>query len=358
MGATVFAGIIILISIGVFLGAQFAMPKTIKKDIGSRYSSSIEEVKNYGRLWAKIGAIVLVPIAGAIFFASGFQSVPTKSVGVLTSFGQVQGTPYGPGSHWMVPWKTLNVVTDTIQSDSFTQADNSNGNPNPDTYSNSGAKGYCINIRLGGQQEGCADVQLQTQTNESAIPQLFANYNSYGPNLTQDVDQYVVKRDLTTILNRDLGDYNPIQDVSLQLEACDLKNATNCQTNAASQFSKFDGQLTRDLQTELGNQVHVFDVNLQYVHYDSTTEAALQRIQNSYTETAQAVQQEQTNAAISAANEALVSKTGTLTPAQLEQECFSIVQTAEKDGYQLPLTWGNCMASSSSSTPVIVNSGK
>lgn len=356
MGLTILAGIILLLAIAGFLGTQFGMPKTVTSHTYDRYGSRTDssEKKNYARTWVRIGEVALVVIAGAIFFGSGFQSVPTKSVGVLTSFGQVQGTPYSPGSHWMVPWKTLNVVTDTIQSDSFLQANGSG----PDSYTNSGARGNCINIRLGGQQEGCADVQLQTQTNENAIPDLFANYSSYGPNLTQDVDQYVVKRDLTTILNRDLGDYNPIQDVSLQLEACDLKNASNCQANVASQFSKFDGQLTTDLQAELGNQVHVFDVNLQYVHYDSTTEAALQRIQNSYTETAQAVQQEQTNSAISAANEALVSKTGTLTPAQLEQECFSIVQTAEKDGYQLPLTWGNCMSVGASSTPVIVNSGK
>lgn len=353
MGATVIAAIFVLVAVGLVLGALFGMPATVTRSSGSTYNRTETETKNYARIWVGLGAVAAVILAAIIFTASGFQSVPTKSVGVLTSFGRVQGTPYGPGSHWMVPWKTLNIVSDTIQSDSFLQAYGTNA----DSYSNSGASGYCITVRLGGSQEGCADVQLQTQTNENAVPELFANYSSYGPNLTQDVDKYVVKRDLTTVLNRVLGDYSPVMDVSQQLAACDLKQAATCQANVTSQFSQFDNLLTSTLQKVLGNQVTVLDVNLQYVHYNATTEQALTKIQDSYTATAQAVQQEQTNAAISAANKALVSQTGTLTPAQLQQECLSIVQTAIKEGYQLPLTWGNCI-SPSSSNGVIVNSGK
>lgn len=354
MGATIGAVIFLLLAVGGILGARLGMPKTIQ----GRY----DEKKNYARTWVTIGAAAFVPIAIITFVASGFQSVPTKSVGVLTSFGKVMGTPYGPGSYWMVPWKTLNVVSDTIQSDSFLQANGSRQGstyvPVADTYTNSGAKGFCLTVRLGGQQEGCADVQLQTQTNEAAIPDLFANFSSYGPNLTQDVDAFVVKRDLITVLNRDLGDYSPVEDVSAQLAACDLRQVTVCNTSAQSQFTKFDPRLKADLQAALGNEVTVKDVNLQYVHYNITTEQALEKIQNSYTETAVQTQQEQTNAAISAANKALVSQTTNLTPAQLEQECFSIVQTAEKDNYQLPLTWGNCTGGTTSQTPVIVNNGK
>lgn len=353
MGATVLAAIFLLLFFGLLLGAIFGMPKTRTFTSGSSYNRTTEEKRNYARFWVMAGAILFLILAPITFISAGFQSVPTKSVGVLTSYGRVQGTPYGPGSHWMVPWKTLNIVTDTIQSDSFFQ---SYGN-NADTYSNSGAQGYCITVRLGGSQEGCADIQLQTQTDESAIPALFANYSSYGPNLTQDVDRYVVKRDLTTVLNRVLGDYSPVMDVSQQLAACDLHKAATCQANVTSQFSQFDTTLLHSLQDVLGNQVKVIDVNLQYIHYNQTTEDALTKIQDSYTATAQAVQQEQTNAAISAANKALVSSTGTLTPVQLEQQCLAIVQTAIKEGYQLPLTWGNCISPSSTSG-VIVNSGK
>src|SRR5690242_20371834 len=151
--------------------------------------------EKYARVWVSIASVfALVIIAPGIFFLSGFNSVPTKSVGVITSYGKVVGNPYGPGSHWMVPWKTLNIVQDTIQSDSFFAA-NGNG---PDVQTPSGIKGYCIPVRLAGLSQGCLDVQMQTQVEEQAVPELFANYSSYGPNLTLDVDQYVVQRELKT----------------------------------------------------------------------------------------------------------------------------------------------------------------
>lgn len=357
MGETVAALLLVLLGIGLFVGAIIGMPKVIKTtERGRGYNSPdvVTENKNYARTWIKLGAVLPVILAAIIFISAGFQSVPTKSVGVLSSFGKVIGTPYGPGQHWLAPWKTLNDVSDTIQSDSFLQSNGTNG----DSYSNSGAKGYCLTVRLGGQQEGCADVQLQTQTEESAIPNLFANYASYGPNLAQDVDQFVVKRALITVLNRTLGDYSPVEDVSAQLAACDLKQITTCNTSAASQFSKFDPVLVQALQAALGHEVKVFDVNLQYIHYNDATEAALTKIQNSYTETAIQTQQEQTNAAISAANAALVSHTNAVTPQQAQQLCFAIVQQAIKDSYTLPLTWGNCMGGGGSTPSVIVNPGK
>ena len=144
------------------------------------------------------GGILGLFVAGGLFYASLFHSVPTKSEGVVTSYGRVIGTPYGPGSHLMAPWRTLNIVQDTIQSDSFFDT-NGQG---PDQQYPSGTRGYCITIRLGGMNSGCANVQLQTQVIPAAIPDLYANYSSYGPNLSQDVDQFVVKRELTTDLNR------------------------------------------------------------------------------------------------------------------------------------------------------------
>lgn len=347
MGPTILAGFFLLVAVGMVLGAKFGMPKvrTVRVATGSRYSPSYDtqEKKNFYRFWVMAGAVVPVILAAVTFFAAGFTSVPTKSEGVLTSYGKVFGDVYQPGGHWILPWKTMNVVGDTIQSDNFKSA-NGNG---PDQYTNSGAIGNCIQVRLGGQNEGCADVQLQTQVIPKAIPELFANYSSYGPNLSHDVDQYVVKRDLTTVLNRVVGDYNPIQDVSQQLQACDLHAAANCQVGATSQFSKFDPELVAQLQAALGNQVNVIDVNLQYIHYDPTTENALQKIQTSYLETAQAVQQEKTNAALSLANAAL-ARGGSLSPQVLANECFTTTQQAIKSGYQLPAGW-SCNGSSSSS---------
>lgn len=340
MGAVIFAGILFVAGLVTFLVAMFGMGKenTLRHQATDRYGRPageprVETSPNYTRrVLLIVSPIVALLLPLAIIGLAGNNSVPTKSVGVVTSFGKVVGHPYGPGNHWMFPTKTLNVVTDTIQSDSFAQANDSS----PDTYTNSGATGYCITVRLGGQQEGCADVQLQTQVEENAIPQLFANYSSYGPSLTQDIDQYVVKRTLTTVLNRKLGDYNPVQDVSATLAA-----------NTGSQFSQFDVALLNGLRSALGNQVKVFDVNLQYIHYDAATQSRINQISTQYASTQVAVQQEKTNVAISAANAAL-AKNNTLTPQVLQNECYTTTQEAVKAGYALPAGW-NCAGSGSQS---------
>jgi len=311
MAAFVFSIILLLIAVATICGASFSkMPRN-------------------PRTWTFIGGGVGVVLAGGLLMLSLFQSVPTKSVGVVTSYGKVLGTPYGPGGHWIAPWRTLNIVQDTIQSDKFFQSEGTQA----DTLSNSGTLGYCITVRLGGSQEGCADVQLQTQTEESAIPSLYADYSSYGASLIQDIDQYVVKRDLTTVLNHTLGDYNPIADVTSTLNQ-----------GGTSQFSGFDPALLAQMRSDLAGQVQVLNINLQYVHYDQATQDRINSIATQYADTQVAKVQEQTNAAISAANAALV-KQNSLSPALLQNECYTTTQLAIKDGYSLPTGW-NCSGSS------------
>jgi regulator of protease activity HflC (stomatin/prohibitin superfamily) len=327
MGLVIFLGILLILGIAGLIAGILAMPKTIT----DTYGRQPVEKKNYWRTGTIIGSVVLIVVAPVIFLLSGIKSVPVKSVGVTTSFGRV-GSEYGPGAHWMVPWKSLNIIQDTIQTDNYAQSNGTAGN----VFTASGATGTCITVRLGGQQEGCADVQLQTQVEAPAIPDLFANYSSYGSDLTADIDQYVVYRDLKTVLNRTLGDYNPVADVS----------ATLASTGTTSQFSQFDPALLSAMQADLAGQVNVLNFNLQYVHYDPATQDRINQITTQYADTQVAIQQEQTNKAISAANAALV-QANSLSPAVLENECYTTTQDAIKAGYSLPTGW-NCSGTSSS----------
>jgi hypothetical protein len=293
------------------------------------------------KVWSIIGGVFALFLSGGLIYASMFQSVPTKSEGVVTSYGKVVGTPYGPGGHIIAPWKTLNIVQDTIQSDSFFQ---SNGT-GADRLTTRGITGYCISVRLAGLSQGCLDVQMQSQVQATAIPELYTNYSSYGPSLTLDIDQYVVQRELKTILNRPpLSDYNVIQDVSNSLTACIKNGQSSCTANTSSQFSQFDPVVLKELQQDpqLKGKIDILDVNLQFPHFDNNTENAIQKIQYSYLETVEATQQEKTNAAISTANAALVTgKSGqSLTPAVLQYDCYQTVQSAIKANYTgLPATF-------------------
>lgn len=337
MGYIILAGIFVLAGVAAIVAGLVAMPKRV-----SAYKGG-EETPNYARRWTFVAAAVALVIAPLIVVLAGINSVPVKSVGVATSFGRV-GAEYDPGAHWLWPWKTMTIVSDTIQSDNFAQA-NGTG---PDQAAPSGVKGYCIPVRLAGLNQGCADVQMQTQVIKEAIPNLFANYSSYGSNLTLDVDEYVVQREVKTDLNRILGDYNVVADVAASLQACSATGQTGC-TTAGSQFSQFDPALLRALQNdpELKGNVNVLDVNLQYIHFSGSVEAAIESIQSKYQETVAATIQEKTNAAISAANAALVSKPGALNASVLANECYITTQDAIKAGYSLPAGW-TCAGSGSS----------
>jgi hypothetical protein len=340
MGLVILSAVILVVCLALVLIGVFGMPSQVE-----RYRGGGTRTNYAKRIVIVVAALIGLILPAGIIWGAGNHSVPTKYVGVITSYGKVVGEK-GPGHFWMWPTHSINLVSRTIQSDNFLQRNSDgNGNPLPDSYTNSGATGYCITVRLGMQNEGCADIQLQTETNAAAIPNLYANYSSYGPNLTQDVDRYVVKRDLTTVLNRDLGDYNVIQDITQQLESCDLKKIESCVVNAQSQFSKFDPQLTKDLQKVLGNQVTVQDINLQYIHYDANTEAAIQKITNNYLATAAAIQQQQTNTALSQAAANLQNNKQAITPQYLQYLCYQTTQDAEKTNYQLPATW-NCSGGS------------
>jgi regulator of protease activity HflC (stomatin/prohibitin superfamily) len=346
MGYVVLAGIFLLIGIVAIVASRLAMPK--EKYVS--YRGTNEKHKNYTRTWITIAGVVFIVIAPLIFVLAGINSVPTKSVGVVTSFGRV-GAEYGPGAHWLVPWKTLNTVSDTIQSDNFSQA-NGQG---PDQTAPSGVRGYCVAVRLAGLNQGCADVQMQTQVIPAAIPELYANYSSYGSNLTLDVDQYVVQREVKTDLNRILGDYNVVADVAASLQACAATGSKSC-TTTGSQFSQFDPALLKALQAdpELAGKVSVLDVNLQFIHFSGSVEAAIESIQSKYQETVAATIQEKTNTAISAANSALISKPNALNASVLQNECYTTTMAAIKAGYSLPAGW-SCSGSGSG---VILQGGK
>jgi hypothetical protein len=114
-----------------------------------------------------IGA-VLVVIAFLFYAAGGIKSVPVKSIGVATSFGAVDGAPLTSGPHetW-APWKSVNVVDETIQTTTFEgcqgqfcEKGDEVGQTVPPAGDSGSSTAPCLEVRIGGQQEGCLDVTI------------------------------------------------------------------------------------------------------------------------------------------------------------------------------------------------------
>jgi hypothetical protein len=142
-----------------------------------------------------------------------------------------------------------------------------------------------------------------------------------------DIRNAVVVRSLKSAANAVMGDYNPIQDVSLN------------STAGNSQFTKFAGLIKAAMIHDIGGRIHVLSVLLPLAHYDNSTQARLNAIQQQYAETAIAKQQLKTNQAQAAANNALRNSVGN-DPNVLIANCEQIVKEAIKANYQgLPATF-------------------
>jgi regulator of protease activity HflC (stomatin/prohibitin superfamily) len=263
----------------------------------------------------KAGSVVGAIVAGGlslflIFFLAGVREVPTKSVGVTTSFGKV-GAVLRPGWHHEGIFTHVNILNEAYQTDTF-QGGFANG-------SNDVCTGG-LQVRIGGQQSACLDLTIKWQIEDRGAAALFNNYNSQGTNLMSDIENNLVINDLRNAANHVMGDYNPIQDVA------------SLTGNAASQFSTFEPQIATIMRSDLQGQIRVIGINVQYAHYDNSTQSRLNQIQAQYAETAIAQQQVITNEAQAKAN-AAISRSST--PEALASRCLDIVQQAVKAGVTL-----------------------
>jgi regulator of protease activity HflC (stomatin/prohibitin superfamily) len=250
--------------------------------------------------WAGGTAVLTIIGVLLVFLISGFREVPTKSVGVVTSFGKV-GKVLRPGVHHTAPWTKVNILDETIQTSTFEGKN-------------------ALDVRIGGQQTARLDATIQWRILDAGAPVLYANYNQANEKIMPEITNAVVIREFKSVVNDVLGDYNPIQDVAANASA------------GNSQFSTFGRIVLKQMRADLAGRITVTSVYLPLLRYDAATQARLNQIQAQYAETAIAAQQVATNKAQSAANAAIAhSVTGT---GVLEQECLNIVQQAVKSGFK------------------------
>lgn len=307
-----------LISGGVALTTDGSRP-------ANAYSASGASIK----MGFTAGAVIALVVSVLLFAGATFREVPTNAIGVPTSFGHVESA-MRPGAHLFVaPWTRVNIIDETIQTTSVQGSFGGNGSCDP----------LASSVRIGGQQQACADFTIKWQINDNGAPSLYRLYNKSGGNIMDEIQNNLVLVDLRTVVNSVLGDYNPIVDVSANFTA------------GNSQFSKFGPQIKQAMQQDLNGLINIKQFNLQFLHYDSSTESALVNIQHQFADTAVALELAKTNAAQAKAN----GKIGQPTVAQLQYLCYQIVQTAEKTGFSgLPATF-SCQPGS---TGIAVTAGK
>lgn len=285
MGWFIFAIILAVIAIGV----------------GTLGRLGVEDKKDRWMPTA-LGAAVFI-VAFLLYVVGGLKSVPVKNIGVPTSFGKVGSSVYQPGIHetW-TPWLHLTDIDETVQTISFEDKGNDNG-----TSCTGG-----LPVRIGGQQTACADVTLQYQIKPGAAGSLFSDYANTG-NFMSEIANAVVLKEFKQVVNGVLGDYNPITDV---------QSVTNSGTQT-SQFTTFGPTILADMQKDIGSEITVRTVYLPQLHYSSTIESELAKIQTAYADDAVANE----NIKVNEANATALEKLGTPSLNELVAQCLNDVKS-------------------------------
>lgn len=271
----------------------------------------------------RVFPVALIVLAVFLVGVSGCRHVGTKEIGIPVTFGAVGSTHYGAGLHYTAPWTSMKEMDGAIQTQTNTDKN-------------------CLAVRIANNQKGCAEVSLQWRINPSQVDYLYKNYRSFD-----HVRDQLVERKLFNAVNESLATYNPLSHISAKGQANPLPRY---QTLIYSLMKK----KVRDINGK--PLIEVLNVQLPIVNFDDETQSRVNQLQQQVAQTAIAKQREQTNAAESKANAALV-KNNTLTSLVLESRCLDSLEAMVKTKQAVPPGL-NCGLGGTSGVAGIIASSK
>lgn len=238
--------------------------------------------------------------------------VPTRSIGVVTSFGKPVST-LSNGVHIKAPWQKVHDLDGTIQTNSRT---GSNEHPTGTD------KAACTDVRIGNGSEACVDNSVRWRIKLSAGQSLYRDY----PKGMDAITDSLVRRQLTGALNDVLGSYNPLAQIE------DLSG-----TGAGSpNLSKLSQQVEDALNARISSDIEIEDVILPIIRFDKNTQAKINAYQAEVANTRIAEQSEQTAKAQARANDNLKQSVSN-NPNVLVARCLDTLGEMVKDKQRVPV---------------------
>lgn len=283
---------------------------------GVSFALAVEtSMKDHPRKYARYTALGLAALSLLLFFVGSIKTVGTKDVGIVTSFGRTSGE-LSPGIHFTAPWQNVTSMDAAIQTDT-----------------------YKLNARIANQQVATVSVSIRWRisTKGNSADSLFQNYRTFD-----HVRDSLVTRELTSAVNTQFANYNPLNSVQ----------GASGGTNAS--YLTIANLITKQMQQSVGSQVEILSTIVPFVSFDDQTQARINQLQQQVALTRVAEQSIQTNQDQAKANQALAASVNN-NPALNTANCLNIVATAVKDNYSgLPAGF-SCFGGS---TATITASGK
>lgn len=208
-----------------------------------------------GKSWtaAAVGAVALI-LDLVIFLFLGFTSVGPSDVGIVTSFGHLDGD-LTPGLHFVAPWKNVTIWDHSVRTISYGR------NPNQS------APDHCLQVRIGGQQSACLALTFQYRVVPGSADRLFKLYRTQG-----NMEANLVTTALDQAVYTQLKTFSPIQAVA-------AGNASG------ASLAPYEPLITQQITTEIGNVIQIVRLFIPYPQYDPQTTNRLNAIQTQIADT-------------------------------------------------------------------------
>lgn len=253
-------------------------------------------------------AVIVLAVASSVV-------VPTKEIGVVTTFGKPTGS-LSNGFHLKAPWQKVTYMDAAIQTDSHTADDKS-----------------CINVRIAHQATACVDASIRWRIRPDASDALFQNYREFS-----SIRSSLVDRQLSSSLNKEFASYDAL--------AVDEKGNPTTPT-----LAKLSDDATKDMRDQIGDQIEVLSVIIPVIKLDDNTQSKANALLAQVAQTRIAEQGVKTAEQQAKANEAL-AKSVSKDPNVLVSKCLDMVE-----GGKVTLPAGFSCWPSSGSAVVVPSTG-
>lgn len=265
-----------------------------------------------------LSAIAAFGLTALLLIFSVFTVVPTRDIGIVTSFGKPVGN-LDNGIHAKLPWEKVKTLDGAIQTDSYLEK-NDEG---------------CTDIRIGNESTACVDNSIRWRIKLDAGEALYKDYRDMD-----NIRKSLVTRELTAALNEVLSDYNPLSQIQ-----DDDKNPANPNLN------EFSREVADRLREQVGDQIEVKNVIIPLIHFDKPTQNKINLYQAEVANTRIATQREQTAIAQARANERL-SKSVSKDPNVLVSQCLDTLNEMVKEDQKIPIGF-SCWPGGSATSVVL-----
>lgn len=248
--------------------------------------------------------LVVLFISMIVVLVDSFTIIPTRNIGVQTSFGKPIDT-LSNGWHWVRPWSDIHTFDATIQTLKLSGEKFDAGDP--------------ITVRLANAATATVEVTVQWQVDPDAdITQLYLDYKEF-----EKIETNVVRRQLAAAMNAAFEKYDPL--VALKPDASRVEGKT---------LADLGKDVQESLVAGLPAGIKVRSVLIPRIVFDDSIQGKINQYLAALAETQIAEQRKQTAAAQKAANDLLAKADST--PAVLYQNCLDMVERLTRDGKTLP----------------------